>query len=48
MVGGLQSARSVVHLGEVFALANEARLFPDPELAAERFRSLLTVAGAVR
>ena len=48
MVGGLQSARSAVHLGEVFALANEARLFPDPELAASRFQALLTVAGALR
>ncbi|HLU57311.1 MAG TPA: dihydrodipicolinate synthase family protein [Pseudonocardia sp.] len=48
MVGGLQSARSVVHLSEVFALANAARLFPDPEAAAARMRSLLSVAGAVR
>jgi Protein of unknown function (DUF993) len=48
MVGGLQSARSVVHLAEVFALANKARLYPDPELAAGRFQSLLAVAGAVR
>jgi Protein of unknown function (DUF993) len=37
-----------VHLADVFALANEARLFPDPELAAARFRSLLAVAGVVR
>ncbi len=48
MVGGLQSARSVVHLSEVFALANEARLLPDPEAAAAKLRGLLTVAGAVR
>ena len=48
MVGGLQSARSVVHLSEVFALANEARLLPDPDEAAAKLRSLLTVAGAVR
>jgi hypothetical protein len=48
MVGGLQSARSVVHLSEVFALANEARLLPDPERAAAKFRGLLEVAGAVR
>ncbi|HET6258039.1 MAG TPA: dihydrodipicolinate synthase family protein [Pseudonocardia sp.] len=48
MVGGLQSARSVVHLGEAFALANEARLLPDPERAAEKFRGLLAVAGAAR
>jgi hypothetical protein len=48
MVGGLQSARSVVHLSEVFALANEARLLPDPEAAAAKLRGLLHVAGAVR
>ncbi|MHA6627922.1 dihydrodipicolinate synthase family protein [Pseudonocardia sichuanensis] len=48
MVGGLQSARSVVHLSEVFALANEARLLPDPEAAAAKLRGLLAVAGAVR
>jgi hypothetical protein len=48
MVGGLQSARSVVHLSEVFALANAARLLPDPEAAAGKLRSLLAVAGAVR
>jgi uncharacterized protein DUF993 len=48
MVGGLQSARSVVHLSEVFALANEARLLPDPEAAAAKLRGLLGVAGAVR
>jgi len=48
MVGGLQSARSVVHLSEVFALANEARLLPDPDAAAAKLRGLLAVAGALR
>ncbi|GAA3042182.1 dihydrodipicolinate synthase family protein [Pseudonocardia yunnanensis] len=48
MVGGLQSARSIVHLAEAFALANAARLVPDPERAAEKFRGLLAVAGATR
>ncbi|GAA1477024.1 dihydrodipicolinate synthase family protein [Nocardioides aestuarii] len=45
MVGGLQSARSVVHLGRLLALANDARLLPDPELAARRWRLWLTAAG---
>ncbi|MDQ3627217.1 MAG: dihydrodipicolinate synthase family protein [Actinomycetota bacterium] len=45
MVGGLQSARSVPHLVETFRLADEAALLPDPELAAERMRRLLAVAG---
>jgi hypothetical protein len=48
MVGGLQSARGIVHLAGVFDLANEARLLPDPDLAAGRFRSLLDVAGLSR
>jgi hypothetical protein len=46
MVGGLQSARSVTHLATLFALANDARLLPDPELAAHRLTALLTTTGA--
>ncbi len=45
MVGGLQAARSPVHLGRVFELANTARLLPDPELAARRMQLVLDVAG---
>ena len=48
MVGGLQSARSAVHLGRLFALADEARLLPDPELAAHRMRLWLDGAGLSR
>jgi len=45
MVGGMQSARSVVHLSKLFMLADGAGLLPDPELAARRMRQLLDVAG---
>jgi hypothetical protein len=45
MVGGLQSGRSAVHLSQVFALANEARLLPDPDLAAHRMGLVLETAG---
>jgi hypothetical protein len=45
MVGGLESARSVVHLSELFVLADRARLLSDPELAAERMRLILAVSG---
>ena len=45
MVGGQQSARSIAHLAEVFRLADEAKLFRDPELAADRMRCLLAVHG---
>ena len=48
MVGGLQSARSVVHLSRVFELANEARLLTDPERAAHRLGALLATAGLAR
>lgn len=45
MIGGLESARSVVHLAEVFRLADLAGVLPDPERAAERMRPLLAAAG---
>ncbi len=45
MVGGLQSARSVVHLAQTVRLADEAGLLADPDLAAERMGSLLRTAG---
>jgi hypothetical protein len=45
MVGGLESARSVLHLARLFTLADQAHLFRDPDLAAERMRRVLAVAG---
>ena len=45
MVGGQQSARSVVHLAELFRLADHARVLRDPELAARRMKQVLAVAG---
>jgi hypothetical protein len=48
MVGGLQAARSIPHLARLLALANDARLLPDPELAGHRMRLLLDCAGAQR
>jgi hypothetical protein len=48
MVGGLQSARSIVHLGRVFELANQAQLLTDPELAAHRLGQLFATAGVAR
>jgi hypothetical protein len=45
MVGGQQSARSIAHLAELFRLADAAGLLRDPEMAASRMRSLLTVNG---
>ncbi|WP_055585886.1 dihydrodipicolinate synthase family protein [Peterkaempfera griseoplana] len=47
MVGGLQSARSAVHLAQTFRLADRAGVLHDPDLAAARLRSLLEVGGLV-
>ena len=45
MLGGQESARSVVHLAELFRLADRAGLLRDPDLAVARLRPLLTLAG---
>lgn len=45
MLGGQQSARSIVHLAELFVLADRARLLADPELAIHRMRLVLELAG---
>jgi hypothetical protein len=45
MIGGQQSARSLVHLAELFRLADKAGVLTDPELAAARMRRVLAVHG---
>jgi Protein of unknown function (DUF993) len=45
MVGGLESARSAAHLCELFALADRAGVLRDPELAVQRMRNFLLLAG---
>jgi hypothetical protein len=45
MVGGMESARSIAHLARAFVLADQAGLLDDRELAAERLRAVLRVAG---
>ena len=45
MVGGQESARSMVHLSEQFVLMDRAGLLRDPDLAATRMRRVLAVAG---
>ncbi|GGO26134.1 dihydrodipicolinate synthase family protein [Microbispora bryophytorum] len=45
MVNGAHGARSILHLAEVFRLADQAGLLPDPDLAAARMRALLVTAG---
>ncbi|MFJ9421447.1 dihydrodipicolinate synthase family protein [Streptomyces sp. NPDC101249] len=45
MVGGLQAARSLPHLAHAYRLADGLGLFPDPKLAEERMRNLLSLHG---
>jgi Protein of unknown function (DUF993) len=45
MVGGQEGARSIVHLAELFVLADRAGLLADSELATERMRLVLALAG---
>jgi hypothetical protein len=45
MVGGQESARSLVHLAELFRLADGARVLLDPERAAARMRPVLALGG---
>jgi hypothetical protein len=48
MVGGLHSARSLVHLSEIVRLADAAGALERPDLAAERWGALLDVNGLGR
>jgi Protein of unknown function (DUF993) len=45
MLQGQESARSIVHLAELFVLADKAQLLRDPELAVQRMRLVLELAG---
>src|SRR5881392_2812082 len=45
MVGGQESARSTLHLAELFRLADKAGLLANPELATRRMKALLALRG---
>jgi hypothetical protein len=45
MVGGQESARSTLHLAELFRLADQAGLLADPELATQRMKAVLALRG---
>ena len=45
MVGGLESGRSAVHLADLFVLADGAGLLRDAELAVDRVRHVMALAG---
>jgi hypothetical protein len=48
MVGGQESARSLLHLVELFRLADAAGLLRDPDLAVDRMRKVMAVRGVDR
>lgn len=45
LIGGEQSSRSLLHLADVFRLADQADCLADPALAVRRMRHLLAVHG---
>ena len=45
MLAGQQSARSITHLALLFQYADQARLLSDQELAFDRMRKVLSLAG---
>jgi hypothetical protein len=45
MLGGQQSTRSIVHLAELFRLADAARVLRDPDLAVQRMKTILATVG---
>ncbi|RAP74586.1 dihydrodipicolinate synthase family protein [Paenibacillus montanisoli] len=45
MIGAAEGARSISHLAELFVLADQAGLLADPELAAQRMKPVLALAG---
>ena len=45
MAGGLESARSTVHLADIFRMADATGLLHDPELAVRRMKAVMTVRG---
>jgi len=47
MIGGAEGSRSLIHLSEIFVLADEAGLLVDPELAARRMKLVMELSGIV-
>ncbi|MFC4025611.1 dihydrodipicolinate synthase family protein [Oceanobacillus longus] len=48
MIGGAEGQRSIIHLSEIFVMADEAGLLKDPEMAAERLKIILAQAGVMQ
>ncbi len=48
MIGGAEGSRPIIHLSELFVLADQAGLLRDPALAVKRMKSVLALAGIER
>lgn len=48
MIGGAEGQRSIIHLADLFVMADEANLLQDPELAVERMKIVLAQAGVTQ
>lgn len=45
MVGGMQSARGLLHYADIFRLADRANVLDKPDLAIERMKKLMAIYG---
>ncbi|SFQ25547.1 dihydrodipicolinate synthase family protein [Salibacterium halotolerans] len=45
MIGGAEGSRSIIHLSDLFVMADEAGLLEDPDMAVARMRPVLEQAG---
>jgi len=45
MVGGMQSARGILHYADIFRLADQAGLIIDPDMASARMKNLCQING---
>ena len=45
MIGGQESARSTLHLAELFRLSDQAGILRDPDLATRRMKTIMAARG---
>ncbi|RDW16008.1 dihydrodipicolinate synthase family protein [Oceanobacillus arenosus] len=48
MIGGAEGQRSIIHLSNLFVMADEAGILRNPEMAMERMRFVLNQAGVMQ
>ena len=45
MIGGMQSARGILHYADIFRLADQAGLIINPDMASARMKNLCQING---